>query len=142
METKSYNWNIMWLNSPNNAYLYKNLQPYQRISHFPRITDITRKDKLCVSIRRSQERWGKSAFNIIPSTYLIPEMTEDFNAAFHKNPSSVWISKPASSSQGRGIYILTDLEDLPEKGVVSKYLGNPYLINNHKFDLRVYVLIT
>lgn len=58
---------------------------------------------------------------------------------------NIWIVKPASSSRGRGIFILSDLKDLPkEEGefVVSKYISNPFLISGHKFDLRVYVLIT
>ena len=62
-----------------------------------------------------------------------------------KYQDNVWIVKPSSSSRGRGIYLLSDLKDIPkEEGdfVVSKYLSNPLLINGHKFDLRVYVLIT
>ena len=95
-----------------------------------------------MSIKRAQERWGKSAFNVIPSTYLIPEMTEEFQRDFYKSIGSVWISKPVASSQGRGIYILNDVSMIPDKGVISKYLSNPHLINGHKYDLRVYVLIT
>jgi len=73
---------------------------------------------------------------------MIPEMTEEFKKDFYKSLGNVWISKPVSSSQGRGIYILNDIEMIPDKGVVSQYIANPLLINNHKFDLRIYVLIT
>jgi len=31
------------------------------------------------------------------------------------------------------------VEDL---AVISRYIGNPLLINGHKFDLRVYVVVT
>ena len=59
---------------------------------------------------------------------------------------NLWIVKPSQSSQGRGIYIIDDLNDLQitpnEKSVVCKYISNPLLINNHKFDLRIYVLLT
>ena len=54
--------------------------------------------------------------------------------------------KPSQSSQGKGIYIIDNLQEVPsdknEKTVICKYISNPLLINNHKFDLRIYVLVT
>jgi len=52
--------------------------------------------------------------------------------------------KPANSSQGKGIYIVDDINDVSvdETSVISRYVTNPLLINGHKFDLRIYVLIT
>lgn len=58
---------------------------------------------------------------------------------------NLWIYKPAQNSQGRGIFILNDLSDLGhniDKSVVCKYIANPLLINGHKFDLRIYVMVT
>ena len=62
------------------------------------------------------------------------------------------IIKPSSSSQGKGIFLSNDLNEItekcydPAKGsqtfVVQKYIPNPYLIDNLKFDLRLYVLVT
>ena len=52
-------------------------------------------------------------------------------------------------SQGKGIYISQNLQDISnpcsssnDSYVVSKYIVDPLLINNLKFDLRVYVLVT
>ena len=62
----------------------------------------------------------------------------------HESKKNVWIVKPANACQGRGIYIVDDINDVnvDETSVISKYITNPLLINGHKFDLRIYVLIT
>lgn len=73
-------------------------------------------------------------------------------------PSNVitapWIVKPANSSQGKGIFIVSNFYDIeknlfklsPEERkdtyIVEKYINNPLLINKKKFDLRLYVLVT
>ena len=56
----------------------------------------------------------------------------------------MWIVKPANSSQGKGIYIIDDINEInvDELSVISRYITNPLLINSHKFDLRIYVCVT
>ena len=57
---------------------------------------------------------------------------------------NVWIIKPTNSSQGKGIFIIDDISEVPidEPCIVSRYVPNPLLINGLKFDVRIYVLIT
>lgn len=52
--------------------------------------------------------------------------------------------KPANAAQGRGITLIDDVNDVnvDETSVICRYVTNPLLINGHKFDLRVYVLVT
>jgi predicted ATP-grasp superfamily ATP-dependent carboligase len=61
----------------------------------------------------------------------------------HDSKKNVWIVKPANSSQGKGIYIVDDINDVnvDDTSVISRYVTNPLLINGHKFDLRIYVLV-
>ena len=65
------------------------------------------------------------------------------------NPAQFWIVKPSSSSQGKGIFITNNFADIvanrdPQGGtsVASHYISNPLLIDQLKFDLRVYVALT
>lgn len=47
--------------------------------------------------------------------------------------------------QGRGIYLVRRFEDIDIKAneqlVAQRYMAKPYLIDNLKFDLRVYALL-
>jgi len=79
----------------------------------------------------------------------LPNEYNEFHAHFSQLQKSepkrnTWIVKPANSSRGRGIHIIDDLNDLnyDETSVISRYISNPLLINSHKFDLRIYVVVT
>lgn len=124
---------------------------YQRINHFLNSTEITRKDRLYVNFSRLRDKFGNKEFSFLPETFILPEQVSLFRDTFTdiqqrgSKEENIWIVKPASSSRGRGIYLLSDLKDLPkEEGefVVSKYISNPLLISGYKFDVRVYVLVT
>ena len=141
--TESHDWNIMWVGTNAKPYLYQGLNEFQKINHFPHSNEVTRKDKLCENIVKMQETHGKDLYNIIPDTYILPDEFADFYNDFKRNKGK-WIIKPVASSQGRGIYIVDNLNEVPmdEVVVISRYIDNPYLINGLKFDMRVYVLIT
>jgi hypothetical protein len=61
-----------------------------------------------------------------------------------KKPDKSWICKPASSSQGKGIFITQDIAEIPTRTpmVVCEYVNKPLLIDGYKFDLRIYVAMT
>ena len=73
----------------------------------------------------------------------------------YQNPNQFWIMKPSSSSQGKGIYITNDYNEVRDKMVelnqnsneintviASHYISNPLLIDGLKCDLRIYVAVT
>ena len=147
--TESHDWNVLWMTSSANSYVYEGLNEYQKVNHFPWSYEITRKDSLCTNIVDMQEKFGHAPFNIIPDSYVIPDEYSDFYVHYNELKKeapykNLWIWKPWSSSQGKGIFITEDIHDIDrtDKCVVSRYIHNPLLINSHKFDLRIYVLIT
>lgn len=147
--TESHEWNILWSSSSCKSYLYEGLNEYQKINHFPQSHEITRKDRLCFNIVRMQERFGKQHFDFVPDTYILPDEFGEFYEHYqklkqHDSKKNIWIVKPANACQGKGIQLIDDINDVnvDELSVISRYVTNPLLINGHKFDLRVYVLVT
>ena len=67
---------------------------------------------------------------------------------FLNGTSNIWIVKPGRKSRGRDIALFSSLESIkkytlnPQKWIVQKYIENPMLINNKKFDIRQWVLIS
>jgi len=53
------------------------------------------------------------------------------------------IIKPEASCQGKGIYLIRDLDDIviDEHCVIQEYINKPFLMEKMKFDLRLYVLV-
>ena len=45
--------------------------------------------------------------DFIPQTFILPGEYSLFVEEFHRNPNNTWIVKPAGSSQGKGIFLLS-----------------------------------
>lgn len=91
-----------------------------------------------------QEIFGQEAFGFAPETYNLPDDFSEFYSKFNKEKKSLWIVKPAASSQGKGIFLIDTMGEVPieDNCIISRYVSNPLLVNGLKFDLRLYVLVT
>jgi tubulin polyglutamylase TTLL4 len=118
------------------------LNKFQRYNHFPKTFQLGRKDYLWKNYCKLRKNFPTD-YNYIPQTYILPNEKKEFINAYkmYKNINT-WIVKPVNSSRGRGVHLLTDLNNFPKDAIVSKYIQNPHIINNKKYDLRLYVLIT
>lgn len=137
----SPDFNLTWSNSHVKMGSLRSLSEFQKVNHFPRSFELTRKDRLYKNIQQMQQT--KGGFDFIPQSFLIPMEYSDFCNEFRKW-RGLWIVKPLALSRGRGIYLVSRPEDLPvdESVLVAKYIDNPFLINGYKFDLRLYVAVT
>ncbi|XP_053330304.1 tubulin polyglutamylase TTLL5 [Spea bombifrons] len=143
VHANSNNFNLMWSGSHVKPHLMRSLAGFQKVNHFPRSHELTRKDRLYSNVRRMQQNHGARNFSLLPQTYLLPAEYPDFCNAFAKDRGP-WIVKPVASSRGRGVYLVNSPSQVSTEDnmLVSRYISNPLLIDGFKFDVRLYVLIT
>ncbi|CAI5696729.1 unnamed protein product [Oreochromis niloticus] len=139
----SNDFNLMWTGSHLKPYVLRSLQDFQKVNHFPRSHELTRKDRLYKNIQRMQQTHGFKNFHIVPQTFVLPAEYQEFCNCFAKDKGP-WIIKPVASSRGRGIYLVSNPNQISmtENILVSRYINNPLLIDGFKFDVRLYVLVT
>ncbi|VDD85599.1 unnamed protein product [Enterobius vermicularis] len=138
------NVNLIWSASHLSPYTLRSLGPWQRVNHFPRSSELTRKDKLYENVARARRLFG-NAFDFIPDFFVSPRELAAFTNSYNTGEvTKPFIVKPVASSCGHGIFIIRKPQEIPmiSNLLVSEYISNPYLIDGHKFDLRIYVLVT
>ena len=148
------NCNIIWklLHPTKMRDLIRKLGKNQKFNHFPSTYQIGLKDNMYKHFKLYKKLFPK-LYNFVPDTYILPNDAEIFENIYKKNKKSLWIVKPVNMSRGRGVHLLKDMAELKylikksydEKEVpdlLSRYLDKPHLINNKKYDLRIYVLVT
>ncbi|KAL0216740.1 hypothetical protein P9112_008924 [Eukaryota sp. TZLM1-RC] len=137
-------WNLYWMDRSVNLERVLKLNPYQCVNHFPGMSEIARKDNLARNLTR-MHKLHPEEYDFFPLTWVIPQEIIEFrNYLSKKKTRSTFISKPDASCQGKGIFLTRNpLDDIDEDDncVVQEYLSKPYLINNTKFDLRIYCLV-
>ena len=81
----------------------------------------------------------------MPESYILPVDQELFNEKFKNfklNIDNIYLVKPTQNSQGRGIYILENPNEVSGSCLITKYIPNPGTLKGRKYDMRLYVLIT
>nr|KAJ3421414.1 Tubulin polyglutamylase ttll4 [Polyrhizophydium stewartii] len=121
---------------------YKSIEPWQKINHFPMSFEIGRKDRLYTNLMAMRSRIGSEMVDFMPETHILPRNRRQLKRVFASHP--LWIIKPPASARGNGIRVISKWTDLPKKRelICSRYISDPFLINQRKFDLRLYVVVT
>ena len=147
------NCNLIWkLVHPNKMkIMIRNLHQNQKYNHYISTFHLGRKDNLYKHFKY-YKRLFPDMYNYAPATYILPMDGPDFENEFRKNKKALWIVKPVNLSRGRGIHLLkgeNEYKTLYKKStqlsmpqyLISKYIDKPHLLNNKKYDLRIYVLV-
>jgi tubulin polyglutamylase TTLL6/13 len=128
--------------------LYDQLLPYQKLSHFPLMCRIVTKSSLG-KILKQQRKMFPNDYQFLPDTWELPQERISCEKSVRSNKSkTTYILKPTKGLQGTGI-ILTNRWDVIRKTmqdysgvVVQRYIHNPMLVDNTKWDMRIYVLVS
>ena len=134
------------------------MKDFQRINHWPGMNSIHTKTGLAMVMRRMEKVFPEEFRNIHPQTWSLPEDWADFVTQFDSSSSSssidtsakriprpIYIIKPAASCQGRGIYLIQDINQIQDSRaaqIAQRYIAKPLLVDGLKFDLRIYVCVT
>ena len=149
--TSNTNFNLLWAKRAT-PHILAVLQPYQKINHFPGTWGIGRKDSLAKNIARMKRQFGSNLFNIVPPSFILPgeevalkEDVDSQTAALGAVPT--YIVKPSASSCGKGIKLFRGMPPpVPVKAnklfVCQRYVADPLLVQDRKFDLRMYCVAT
>ncbi|XP_070532399.1 tubulin polyglutamylase TTLL11-like [Ptychodera flava] len=127
-----------------------------KVNKFPGMRDILDKASLSCTLDRMMALFPNE-YDFYPRSWTLPEQCESFvseaTAACKRKKSSkhkkCYIFKPADSSEGNGIHLLRTPEEIVSKlrvytkpAIVQEYISDPALVENKKFDLRVYAVLS
>ena len=138
-------------------------QRFRVYNRLERNYQLTSKKRLYLNLKQYCILHNLSLSQFIPPTFHLQPGVQDsefthFEAAFQAESAlkstgksmNLWIVKPGEGTNcGHGIHISEDYGEIlglisskNRTYIVQKYIENPLLINNRKFDIRCYGLIT
>ncbi|CAK9825756.1 Tubulin polyglutamylase ttll6 [Anthophora retusa] len=141
--TEDSSWNLYWTDLSVSVERAKDMKRYQKVNHFPGMTEICRKDLLARNLNRMLKLFPRD-YSFFPKTWCFPADHGEAIAYAKLRRSKTFIIKPDTGCQGRGIYLTRNLKDVKptERMICQVYVARPFLVDGYKFDLRIYALIT
>lgn len=144
--TAGADWQLAWSLDLPGAATFADAAGGRWVNHLRGIAALTVKSHLCHTLRAGAQRAATAGagalFAFAPQTFVLPGEWDEWMRARAWDPDAVWIQKPADSSRGRGVALVTNPDEVRGNHlVVQRYIANPHLLDGYKYSLRCYVLI-
>ncbi|XP_050677697.1 probable tubulin polyglutamylase ttll-15 isoform X2 [Leptidea sinapis] len=126
-------WTLLW----SHDYPFRVLQPiisklksHQRVNHFPGTGFITNK----VDLATTDSKY-------IPKAFKLPNNKTEFLRYAKENVNALFLEK---HNQHRGVYLknVSKINLNGGESFVQEFIQKPFLVDGHKFDIGVYVVVT
>ena len=142
-EDDKADFDIIWHNTGMKAPQIKRLKSHQKYNHFPGTYQLAKKTNLGRNLMK-MNKLHPEEYNFFPKTFVLPNDYQDFIKHSKSHDGQTYIVKPDMLSQGKGIFLTKDRDEINPRGnvVVQEYMEKPFLVDNLKFDIRLYVYVT
>ena len=146
---------LIWNDAFISAERVAELKSYQKINHFPGMSEISRKDTLARNMAKLAKAIPEE-YDFVPRTWILPADMSSLISYYRElkaaKKTKYFIVKPANGAQGHGIWLTKNLDKIIPNGsnserqydgfVIQEYIDKPFLVEGFKCDLRIYALIT
>ena len=115
-------------------------------NRLPGLNFVSNKKHFALLFRRLMRVYG-CEFDFSPHTFLLPHDRQALMMAMKQHKDKTIILKPESGAEGNGILLVKDYKSIPNIAfqkpyIAQEYIEEPYVLDNKKFDLRIYVMVT
>ena len=132
---------LIWNDSLADVNYFSNLKPWQIINRIPNINVLCRKFPFSCLLQKISN-FFPDLFSFFPKTFLLPNQNQELQDEID-TCEKTYIVKPDGGSLGSGIIFLepkTSFSPQKNLAIAQEYIDS-YLIDNKKFDLRIYALV-
>merc|ERR1719506_1908316 len=105
-------WNIFWTDMSVSTERAMKMGAFQRINHFPGMSEIARKNSLARNLNRISKAMPDPVYSFYPKTWILPADAADLHKQAADKKVRTYICKPSKGCQGNGIFLTRNLDDI------------------------------
>jgi hypothetical protein len=102
-------YDIIWLDLAPSTNILAKLQKFQRINHFPGMSQVANKANLARNLLR-MAKLHQNGYSFFPKTWILPSEYHELKKYAKENLKDTFIVKPEMMSQGKGICLVKNID--------------------------------